>query len=169
MKRFHMTQLNNQWATLRREHIVLSSYVFTQKIKQSSAQYIYCIARDKKRWACWESWWSSDEHLLRPPFILLFSLSLFSLLWAVIDLISSSLNWSHDSCCSDWPSLTTHRHSSVMPSPIYLSICLCLLSLPVPWGKSCCRPQRATMSRFAPVCDYYYLLFICVIIIRNNV
>lgn len=65
---------------------------------------------------------SDDEHLLCPPFILF-----LSLLWAVIDLICFSLNWSHDSCCSDWPSLTTHRHSSVMLAAIYLSICLCLL------------------------------------------
>lgn len=86
-----------------------------------------------------------------------FSLSRSSpLLWAVIDLISSSLNWSHDSCCSDWPSLTTHRHSSVMPSPIYLSICLCLLSLSLPSGKSTCCPRRATMVRCAPVCDHDY-------------
>lgn len=86
-----------------------------------------------------------------------FSLSLFSLLWAVIDLISSSLNWSHDSCCSDWASLTTHRHSSVMPSPIYLSICLCLLSLSLASGtKSTCCPHRATTARFAPACDYYH-------------
>ena len=101
-------------------------------------------------------WWT-------PPVSSLHPLSLFpllSLLWAVIDLISSSLNWSHDSCCSDWPSLTTHRHSSVMPSPIYLSICLCLLSLTLPSGESTCCPHRATMARFAPVCHYYYVIIL---------
>lgn len=87
----------------------------------------------KEECACCESGWSSDEHLLStPPSSSLSpspSPSLLSLLQAVIDLIPSFLNWSHDSCCSDWPSLTTHRHSSVMLSAIYLSICLCLLCL----------------------------------------
>lgn len=140
---FCYTRISAHWLCL---------YFFaTQKMNPCLAQYINCIVWDKKkkeRWASWESGWSSDEHLLCQPFILLLSLLLFSLLWAVIDLISSSLNWSHDSCCSDWPSLTTHRHSSVMPFAIYLSICLCLLSLFLPSGKSTCYSYRATMTRY---------------------
>lgn len=104
-----------------------------KKINLRLARYVKCTACvcvRKEECACCESGWSSDEHLLCPPFILPLSLSLAPLPPpAVIDLIPSFLNWSHDSCCSDWPSLTTHRHSSVMLSAIYLSICLCLLCL----------------------------------------
>lgn len=141
----------------------MSTYDLTGKINQRLAQYINSTAwQRKQKWAWWESGWSSDVHLLCPPFILFLSLSLFSLLWAVIDLISSALNWSHDSCCSDWPSLTAHRHSSVMPSPIYLSICLCLLSLSLPSGKSTCCPHWVTMAHFAPI-----LLFLSLFVLLS--
>lgn len=140
---------------LRTRTLSVSTYDLTGKINQRLAQYINSSAwQRKQKWAWWETGWSSDVHLLCPPFILFFSLSLFSLLWAVIDLISSALNWSHDSCCSDWPSLTAHRHSSVMPSPIYLSICLCLLSLSLPSGKSTCCPH---WSPWHILLLYYYL------------
>lgn len=130
-----------------------------KKINPRFAQYIKCTACERKEeWTCCESGWSSDEHLLCPPFILFLTPPLLSLLWAVIDLIPSSLNWSHDSCCSDWPSLTTHRHSSVMLSPIYLSICLCLLSLSLPSGESTCWPYRAGMAWFVPTCIWSVLL-----------
>lgn len=141
-----------------------------KKINPRFAQYIKCTACERKEeWTCCESGWSSDEHLLCPPFILFLAPPLLSLLWAVIDLIPSSLNWSHDSCCSDWPSLTTHRHSSVMLSPIYLSICLCLLSLSPPSGESTCWPYRAGTAWFVPTCIWSVLLWFLLLRSKTNI
>lgn len=140
-----------------------------KKINPRFAQYIKCTACERKEErTCCESGWSSDEHLLCPPFILLLAPPLLSLLWAVIDLIPSSLNWSHDSCCSDWPSLTTHRHSSVMLSPIYLSICLCLLSLSLPSGESTCWPYRAGTAWLVPTCIWSVLLWFWLLLSKNK-
>lgn len=132
-----------------------SELVFTQIIHQDLAQYINCTAKGKKKKKEKKQARSQGGPVMNTSCVnssSSYSLLLFSLLWAVIDLISSSLNWSHDSCCSDWPSLTAHRHSSVMPFAIYLSICLCLLSLSLPSGESTCCSYRATITPLLAPC-----------------
>lgn len=139
---FCYTRISAHWLCL---------YFFaTQKMNPCLAQYINCIVWDKKK-RKGEQAGSRGGPVMNTSCVnpsSSCSLSCSSLSSGLLLIWSPPLNWSHDSCCSDWPSLTTHRHSSVMPFAIYLSICLCLLSLFLPSGKSTCYSYRATMTRY---------------------
>lgn len=110
--------------------------------------------KKKKKGACWESGWSSDEHLLCPPFILFLSLTLLPPLgcyWS--DLLLSQLE--------PWfmlfrLGLTHHTQTQLSHALPYLSVHLSLPALPL----SGLRHEVNLLStqghhgRLAPACDY---------------